>query len=243
MSLTGTVLQYDVTIPATRSSLAGSFAVPPLARGIVLIARDCATPRLSSHNCAIARFLNDAGFATLLLDLLTPHEELAQQANPQAQPDVPLLATRLTCATDWLSDNFPHINLPIGYFASSHAGAAAMAATAQNHNRVKAVVSQGSLPTLPTDTISTLCAPTLLIVGGNDEQAIESNQAAIKRLGTPDKMIMLVAGASHHFQELGKIQVVACLAAAWFNRHLKQTHEFPADTAPSALPSSLATSH
>jgi pimeloyl-ACP methyl ester carboxylesterase len=155
--------------------------------------------------------------ATLLFDLLTP-EEAADRRNVF---DIPLLATRLEQALDWIGDDQATAALPVGLFGASTGAAAAMTAAARRPEIVSAVVSRGGRPDLAADALGYVIAPTLLIVGGLDEVVIELNRRAFEQLSCP-KRLEIVPGAGHLFEEAGALDKVIALATAWFAEHLEK---------------------
>jgi pimeloyl-ACP methyl ester carboxylesterase len=161
-----------------------------------------------------------AGLGTLLIDLLTEEEERAEMYTRHLRFDIGLLASRLVGATDWLSAEPSTSGLAVGYFGASTGGGAALVAAADRPERVAAIVSRGGRPDLAGDALSRVEAPTLLIVGSDDEPVIEMNEWALARLAAPIKRLEIVPGASHLFEEPGTLEEVARLAADWFSRHL-----------------------
>ena len=162
--------------------------------------------------------LNEGGLATLLMDLLTPEEEMVDLQTRELRFDINLLAKRVADATDWLKVNETTKNLAIGYFGSSTGAAAALVAAAEKGEGVDAVVSRGGRPDLAGPALPNVKAPTLLIVGGNDFGVIELNEEALALL-TSEKKMHLVPGATHLFEEPGTLEEVARLARDWFVAH------------------------
>jgi putative phosphoribosyl transferase len=217
--------EAPVRIGAGRVALEGNLTVPDGARGVVLFAHGSGSGRHSPRNRFVAEQLVSAGVGTLLFDLLTEEEERAEMYTRHLRFDIGLLAGRLVGATDWLAADARTAALSVGYFGASTGGGAALVAAAERPERVAAVVSRGGRPDLAGDALPRVTAPTLLIVGGNDEPVIEMNQWALERLGSPAKRLEIVPGASHLFEERGTLEEVARLAADWFTRYL-----VPADT-------------
>jgi dienelactone hydrolase len=185
----------------------------------VVFAHGSGSSRLSPRNRFVAAQLRSAGLATLLFDLLTPAEEAIDVQTRQLRFDIGLLAERLIDATDWLTQQ-PAVNqLPIGYFGSSTGAAAALIAAAERPHVVGAVVSRGGRPDLAGHMLERVRAPTLLIVGGDDEPVIELNRAALAHL-LVEKELTIVLGATHLFAEPGALEQVATLASDWFVHHL-----------------------
>lgn len=198
--------------------LDGDLAVPRGASGIVVFAHGSGSSRHSSRNQLVARALQELGFATLLLDLLTADEDPIDQQTRHLRFDVDLLAGRLSAAAAWLGNSSDLSGLPIGYFGASTGAAAALMAAADRPD-VRAVVSRGGRPDLAGDHLSRVVAPTLLIVGGRDEAVLELNELASARLGGR-RRLEVVAGATHLFEEPGALEKVASLAGDWFAAHL-----------------------
>jgi putative phosphoribosyl transferase len=212
-------LERVVSIAAGRVTVEGDLTVPDGAAGLVLFAHGSGSSRHSPRNRYVARLLNEAKLATLLIDLLTPEEEAIDERTAHLRFDIRLLAVRLVDTTDWLARDEHTRHLRIGYFGASTGAAAALVAAATRPGVVHAVVSRGGRPDLAWDALPYVRAPTLLIVGGNDTEVIEMNQAAFARLRC-DKRLAIVPGATHLFEEPGALDDVARLAREWFARHL-----------------------
>jgi dienelactone hydrolase len=171
----------------------------------------------------VAGVLRAAGLATLLMDLLTPEEEAEDRYTGHLRFDIGLLAERLVAATDWLAQQPQTAGWPVGYFGASTGAGAALVAAAQRPDTVGAVVSRGGRPDLAGAALARVQAPTLLIVGGRDEPVIALNRQALGMLGTAEKKLAIVPGATHLFEEPGALEEVARLARGWFTRHLNRT--------------------
>jgi putative phosphoribosyl transferase len=208
-----------VEVLAGPVELAGNLSVPEEAGGVVLFAHGSGSGRHSPRNRHVARTLEEAGLATLLIDLLTPDEEETDRESGHLRFDVGLLARRLAGATHWLRQNPDTRDLPVGYFGASTGAGAALVAAAERPREVGAVVSRGGRPDLAGDTLPLVEAPTLLIVGSDDETVIRMNEEALGRLRA-EKRLEIVPGAGHLFEEPGTLEEVARLAADWFTRHL-----------------------
>lgn len=209
----GVVLRHAVKIPPL--GLDGDLVVPPNPRGIVLFAHGSGSSRLSPRNRQVAERLNEMGFATLLLDLLTP-EEAADRRNVF---DIPLLADRLLQADAWILGEPELADLPLGLFGASTGAAAALIAAAELGERVSAVVSRGGRPDLAGPRLAEVKAPTLLIVGGNDGPVIDLNKKALAQLRC-EKQLRIVPGAGHLFEGPGQLEAVTEMAGAWFQHYL-----------------------
>jgi putative phosphoribosyl transferase len=209
----------DVTVTSGSVTLRGLLGVPKDARGIVLFAHGSGSGRLSSRNNLVARALQDAKLATLLIDLLTEDEERIDAGTGQLRFDIGFLAKRLEAGTQWLAESLETRSFEIGYFGASTGAAAALVAAAEMPDHVHAVVSRGGRPDLAGEHLSKVEAPTLLIVGSRDVPVIPLNEDALAQLRC-EKKLDIVPGASHLFEEPGTLDVAARLAASWFTTHL-----------------------
>jgi putative phosphoribosyl transferase len=211
---------WSVRIRAGAVALDGDLVVPAGARGLVLFAHGSGSSRQSPRNRRVARQLQDAGFGTLLFDLLTPDEERRDAITAELRFNIALLAERLARATDWVASQPELCELPVGYFGASTGGAAALVAAALRPRSVHAVVSRGGRPDLAGPYLPRVKAPTLLVVGGYDTPVIAMNRTALAQLQLGAKQLVIVPGAGHLFEEPGTLDRVAELARAWFVRYL-----------------------
>jgi putative phosphoribosyl transferase len=209
------IKQSQIEIPAGAVTLQGILTLPQTARGIVLFAHGSGSSRLSPRNQFVADVLNQTGLATLLIDLLSPQEDEIYQT----RFNIELLVDRLSQVVDWLQQEPATKPLALGVFGSSTGAAAALALAAKLQNKIKAVVSRGGRPDLAMSVLKLVTAPTLLIVGERDFGVIELNQAAFERLRCT-KQIESIPNATHLFEEPGCLEVVAQVAASWFNKYL-----------------------
>jgi putative phosphoribosyl transferase len=213
----------EVQIQAGRAILSGTLHVPKRAGALVLFAHGSGSSRHSPRNQFVARTLNDAGLATLLFDLLTQEEEAIDMQTRELRFNIHLLAERLGQATKWAKQQEQTGELRIGYFGSSTGGAAALVAAVDNPQDTGALVSRGGRPDLAGEALSKVQAPTLLIVGGNDDIVIELNEQARDRMRCEVKL-EIIPGATHLFEEPGTLEKVAELASDWFVKHLTKSH-------------------
>lgn len=205
-----------VHIPADNIHIEGMLELPNNAQGIVLFAHGSGSSRHSPRNNYVARILHSGGMGTLLMDLLTPEEDM----DVETRFDIPLLTRRLLASTDWLQTQHRLNQLPIGYFGASTGAAAALQAAAAPGNKISAVVSRGGRPDMAgADALSRVNAPTLLLIGGLDDIVIELNQEAFSHMHCT-KHISIIPGASHLFEEPGTLEKVAKLASDWFKHYL-----------------------
>jgi dienelactone hydrolase len=210
----------EVHIHARRAVLSGNLNIPKDASALVLFAHGSGSSRHSPRNQFVARTLNEAGLATLLFDLLTQEEESLDLRTREHRFNIHLLAERLSHATKWAKQQEQTRDLRIGYFGSSTGGAAALVAAADNPQDVGAVVSRGGRPDLADQALPKVQAPTLLIVGGNDDIVIELNEQARDRMRCEVKLA-IIPGATHLFEEPGALEKVAQLASDWFVNHIR----------------------
>jgi dienelactone hydrolase len=209
----------EVQIQAEHALLSGNVTIPENAVALVLFAHGSGSSRLSPRNQFVARTLNLAGLATLLFDLLTPEEEALDIRTREHRFNIGLLAERLVHAAKWARQQEKTRDLHIGYFGSSTGGAAALVAAAELPQDVGAVVSRGGRPDLAGNALPKVQAPTLLIVGGNDDVVIELNEMARDQIRC-DVKLEIIAGATHLFEEPGALEQVAKLASDWFSLRL-----------------------
>ena len=209
----------ELQIQAGHAVLSGNLTIPDNAVGLVLFAHGSGSSRHSPRNQFVAHTLNDAGLATLLFDLLTPEEEAIDNYSREHRFNIGLLAERLVHATKWAKQQEQTRDLQVGYFGSSTGGAAALVGAAELPGDVGAVVSRGGRPDLAGDALPRVQAPTLLIVGGNDDTVIELNEMARDQMRC-DVKLEIIPGATHLFEEAGALDQVANLASDWFVDHL-----------------------
>jgi pimeloyl-ACP methyl ester carboxylesterase len=203
-------------MPAGRGAfIEGDLVIPSPVAGLVIFIHGSGSSRHSPRNRFVAQALQQVGLATLLADLLTEAED-ETYAN---RFDIEKLTARVIGLLDLVSGRPDIGGLPVGLFGASTGAAAALAVAAARPRRIRAVVSRGGRPDLAMDILPDVKAPTLLIVGGLDGPVIDMNERALDRLACP-KDLVIVDGATHLFEEPGKLEAVAQLAAGWFTRHL-----------------------
>ena len=208
-------LEQDVQIKIDNVILSGILSIPEGARGIVLFAHGSGSSRFSPRNMFVAEELVEAGLATLLIDLLTEDEDEIYET----RFDIDLITQRLIDVTSWIQKQPEAKNLKIGYFGASTGAAAALKAAAKLGSKTGAIVSRGGRPDLAGEDLSQVKAPTLLIVGGDDLEVIELNKEAYEELKCV-KELEIIPGATHLFEEEGKLNWVAKYAADWFDKYL-----------------------
>ncbi|MCC7009703.1 MAG: alpha/beta fold hydrolase [Acidobacteria bacterium] len=212
-----------IRLAAGEAILDADLGMPPgPPAGIVVFAHGSGSSRHSSRNRFVARRLEDAGFATLLADLLTAGEERIDRVTAEFRFDIDRLARRVVAISDWLAGEHEYAALPVGLFGASTGGGAALVAAARRPERIAAVVSRGGRPDLAGAALAHVRAPTLLIVGGDDEPVIEMNKDARRQMAGVVSLV-IVPGATHLFEEPGTLERVADEAAAWFRRYLGET--------------------
>jgi len=206
--------QKEVSIPVGKVVLQGELIMPPEAEAIIIFSHGSGSSRFSVRNRMVATHLQKENFGTLLFDLLTGEED--EEYNNRFNID--LLTQRLAGATLWLEELAVAKDRPIGYFGASTGAASALKAAALLP-QIGAVVSRGGRPDLAMDSLRLVKAPTLLIVGGLDRDVLDLNKQAFTQLGG-EKKLEVVGGASHLFEETGKMEIVSALAANWFEKYL-----------------------
>jgi dienelactone hydrolase len=204
-----------VRIPIEDMVLHGDLRVPPHAKGLVIFVHGSGSSRFSPRNRYVAEALNKRGLATLLLDLLTEEEQRIDAETMQYRFDIPLLANRSTLAASWAHRQAEMSRLPIGLFGASTGAAAALITAAAMKHQISAVVSRGGRPDLAADVLDKVEAPTLLIVGGEDETVLALNRKAMAGMHCVKKL-HVVPGATHLFEEPGALEEVVTVAAEWF---------------------------
>lgn len=208
-------LQVEDEVIVGARKLPGMLSLPADAEGLVLFAHGSGSSRLSSRNRHVASVLQQAGLGTLLFDLLQESEA----EDRRKVFDIELLAERLQEGAEWAGSRPETRRLPLGYFGASTGAAAALVAAARSPAGVGAVVSRGGRPDLAHRDLPNVAAPTLLIVGGDDEQVLELNRRALALLRCP-KELTVIPGATHLFPEPGALDKVATRAKGWFLKYL-----------------------
>jgi putative phosphoribosyl transferase len=225
-----TPVHETVLIPIDGAGLQGDLHVPVGAPGLVIFAHGSGSSRHSPRNRHVARVLQEHGLGTLLLDLLTVKEERTESPAGELRFNVGLLADRLIRASAWAVQNRNTSSLPIGNFGASTGSAAALVAAARQPESVKAIVSRGGRPDLAGPYLSSVRAPTLLIVGGDDTVVIRMNEEAMLHMVAETKL-EIIPGATHLFEEPGSLEKVAELATDWFGRHMARPQQREAKSA------------
>jgi pimeloyl-ACP methyl ester carboxylesterase len=210
----------SVRIPVGGVVVEGELNVPDFARGVVLFAHGSGSSRFSPRNQYVAKVFNEQKIATLLFDLLTNEEDQQDAETGEFRFNIDLLAERLVGVTEWLKRDPQTKNCLFGYFGASTGAAAALIAAAKLPGEIAAVVSRGGRPDLAASYLARVEAPTLLLVGGLDSEVIELNRWAMEQMSA-EKQLVIVPGATHLFEEPGKLEEVAKLSTEWFLRYLK----------------------
>ncbi len=202
----------EINVP--EGTLKGDLNLSSQAKGVIIFAHGSGSSRRSPRNRKVAEILQQQGFATLLFDLLTIEEERGEVGG-EYRFNIELLTQRLVLATQWVKKMYPQMK--IGYFGASTGAAAALKASLNTD--VFAIVSRGGRPDLADEALKSVKAPTLLIVGGLDETVLALNREAMKQMDGICELTV-VPGATHLFEESGKLNEVAVLAANWFDKSL-----------------------
>ena len=205
----------EIDIALSEVILKGDLVFPKKTIGMVIFSHGSGSSRLSSRNRLVAETLQQQGIGTFLFDLLTEEED----RNYENRFNIDLLTSRLIETTHWLLEDTEAKDLPLGYFGASTGAASALRAAAHFRKTIKAVVSRGGRPDLALSELHLVTAPTLLIVGGNDVPVIGMNKLAYDALVCPKEM-KIITGATHLFEEPGKLLEVSELAIEWYKKHL-----------------------
>jgi putative phosphoribosyl transferase len=210
----------EVKIPINEiSAINGNLTTPQGANAVVVFAHGSGSGRFSPRNQYVAKVFNQAGIATLLIDLLTPEEEEIDVVTTEYRFNIELLAQRLVTATQWLKQDLKTSAMTFGFFGASTGAAAALIGAAKLPDIVKAVVSRGGRPDLAGNFLEQVESPTLFLVGGLDEVVLDLNRQAMAQMSAETRLVV-VEGATHLFEEQGKLEEVAKLSSDWFVRHL-----------------------
>ncbi|HLP89073.1 MAG TPA: hypothetical protein VK184_10855 [Nostocaceae cyanobacterium] len=214
-------LEQTIIIEQENIKLEGELVIPTNAKGIVILGLGSGTNRYSSRNRYLAHLLRqNQGLATLIIDLLTPEEDVIDQRTQHFSRDVEFLANRLIEVTDWLCKNPLTCNLRTGYFAADKSSGAAFLAAINRPMRVGAIACRSGYTDLVSESLPSLQTPTLLMVGGDDLPLIAMNEDALRQIGSENKQLEIIAGATHQFTESGAWEEVARLASQWFHHYL-----------------------
>jgi putative phosphoribosyl transferase len=214
--------QQEITIPIGKVIVGGNLNIPSGAVGIVLFAHGSGSSRFSPRNQYVAKEFNEAKIGTLLFDLLTSEEEEQDTFTAEYRFNIGLLAERLIGATEHLKKDKQAKDYPFGYFGASTGAAAALIGAAKLPNYIATVISRGGRPDLAAEYLPKVTAPTLLLVGGLDTEVIELNREAMAQMKT-EKKLVIVPGATHLFEEPGKLEEVAKISTDWFLKNLTKT--------------------
>ena len=223
----------NVRISVGEATCEGDLRIPQRAAGLVIFAHGSGSSRFSARNRAVAAVLEEAGFATLLLDLLTPSEAAVDDITRKFRFDIEMLGRRVIGAVDWAHARDDLTQLPVAFFGASTGAAAALIAAAERPALTRAVISRGGRPDLAGAALPRVKAPTLLIVGGDDEPVIDLNREAMEQMKAPVRL-EIVPGATHLFEEPGTLEAVSRLAADWCRRYLRS---YPPEALDGVAPS------
>lgn len=215
---------HDLMIETPEVALRAAMAIPKNARSIVLFAHGAGSSRNSPRNRYIAQKLQGAGFATLLMDLLTEEEERIDTFTGRLRFDIPLLAGRLESVTGWVLSQERMREFDIGYFGADTGAAAAFIAAIQRPQAVRAIISRGGRPDLAFHVLPEVRPPVMLLVGAKDQIVLDINREASKRL-TTEHSLVVIPGASHLFEEPGRLDTAARRARRWFTTYMRTPEE------------------
>ena len=207
------VKEVDLNIDSIK--LKGNLRLANKSKGIIIFSHGSGSSRLSIRNNYVAGLLLNMGFSSLLFDLLTTTEDLIYEN----RFNIKLLSGRLDKVTKWVRSNKDTKHLNIGYFGASTGAASALTAASKSNKLIKAIVSRGGRPDLAFDVLEKVKTPTLLLVGAKDEAVIELNKIAKAKISGICEL-KIIEGASHLFEEKGKLEIVAKLSGDWFNTYI-----------------------
>jgi putative phosphoribosyl transferase len=214
------VKELPVQIPTAGHTIVdGDLGRPDAATALVIFAHGSGSSRFSQRNRSVAHALHEQRFATLLVDLLTRDEERADALTREFRFDIELLAERVVAAIDWSGHDSRIRTLPIACFGASTGAAAALIAAADRPDEVRAVVSRGGRPDLAGSALPRVKAPTLMLVGGDDEPVIKLNRQAMAEMTTQVELV-IIPGATHLFEEPGTLEQVTTATIDWCRMHL-----------------------
>ncbi len=209
----------NIVLQAGKDKLNGTLAVPQDAAALVMFVHGSGSSRFSARNTVVAAEINKAGLATLLFDLLTAQEDTTDQLTSEFRFNVPLLSGRLIDSIHWLQNFESCKHLPIGLFGTNTGAAAALIAAAELPDKIGALVALGGRTDQAAEALPGVRAPTLLIVGGYDDQALQINREASGLLSA-EHQLEVIPAATHSFREAGKLEQATQLALDWFLRYL-----------------------
>jgi putative phosphoribosyl transferase len=207
--------EQTIVVRTNGISLEGILGMPHDARGTILFAHGSGSSRFSPRNNFVAKILRQNKLATLLIDLLTAGEDQIYEN----RFDIELLTQRLASVAQWIKGDSRFGNLPLGLFGASTGSASALRLAALLGKEIYAVVSRGGRPDLAEELLPQVTAPTLLIVGGDDDVVLELNRRAYDQLQA-EKELAIIPGATHLFEEPGALEAVAHKGTEWFTKHL-----------------------
>jgi len=214
------VKKKDIEISVDGKKVYGDLNMVESSKGIVLFAYGSGSSRFSTRERFVSSKMNEAGISTLFIDLLTKEEEIIDEETREYRFDIPLLADRLYAAIHWAKRDARTKNMEMGLFGGSTGASACLIAVAKNPGEIAAVVSRGGRTDLADEKLPQITAATLFIVGGDDYEVLELNKTSFGLLKCKNKKIEIVFGATHLFEEEGKLEEVADLAVKWIKKYL-----------------------
>jgi len=215
------IKKENIEIPVGGNKVHGDLNLVHGSKGIVLFAYGSGSSRFSPRERFVSDKMNEAGISTLFMDLLTEKEEIIDEETREYRFDIPLLADRLYAAIYWAKKNAKTKNMKMGLFGGSTGASACLIAAAKHHEEISAVVSRGGRTDLADEKLTQITAATLFIIGGDDYEVLELNKTSLKLLKCKNKKLEIVPGATHLFEESGKLDEVANLACKWFLKYLR----------------------
>jgi dienelactone hydrolase len=208
-----------VRIRADGVYLEADWTVPLHPQGVIILVHGAGGSRFSRRNRQLAKELYDQKYATLLLDLMTPEEEFEDTLTGALRFDVGFAADRLTAVAQWVKTDIETLGLPVGYFATGTSAGAALLSAARDPSIVGAIVCRAGRPDLAGIALNKIKAPTLLIVGGEDAEALALNRWAYWRMDC-ERHLEIIRGAQNTFESPSDLAKATALTTEWFDVHL-----------------------
>ena len=188
----------------------------PETRQLAVFIHGSDSTRMSPRNRRIAEALQERGIGSLLFDLRSD-EEL--DANATLRFNLNLLADRVVGVLRWLASLEVMRDVRLGAVTEGTGTSVALVAATKARDLVGAVVARAGRAELAGEALYVVQAPTLLIVGAIDREALADNRRALARLPCP-RALHVVEGAGRLFDERGALADVIEVTAHWLGGQL-----------------------
>lgn len=211
----------EIDILLSNGTLKGDLTIPVKSKSIILFVHGSGSDRFSYRNKYVSQFFNKYGISTLLIDLLTQNEKTEDSVTKNYRYDVDFLTQRLILVSEWVIKNPLTRDLTIGFFSSSTGSVAALNASLRN-TQIKTIISRGGrLDLIDNSILNAITIPLLLLVGSHDIPIVEINKTAYKKIThNNSKKLIVIPGASHFFDEPGKLKEISQISLEWFQSQL-----------------------